>query len=291
MDLHPDELSGSDEAVHFNVELKGFHLNTPDDKDDIDLKDLDSHAVLDSGSTICLMPNDQVQAIHDQFDVVAIDGLLAPFADCAWRGEKGDGYSFDFRFNGKVIRVPLSEMIVNAYADMQDELMLDPEARRLFGDWDSICIFGIGSTADFGFDGDGFTLLGDTFLRSAYVVYDLANEQIGLAQANFDTDETDLVDIESGDLPEVKGVEGQSDLPEDPEVNDDDDNTDDGDDDDDRSATAGPATRTVTVDVNEPTGEEFGDDDAAILLSNPFSGGKPTAFAFMGFMAGVMLLL
>ncbi|KAK0387903.1 hypothetical protein NLU13_4148 [Sarocladium strictum] len=210
MDLHPDELSDQDEALHFNVKLTGFRANSPDDANDIDLGTLDSHAVLDSGSTICLMPDDQVQKIHEEFGVVAIDGLLAPFADCAWRGDKGRGYSFDFKFEGKVIRVPLSEMVVNAYEEVQDQLMGDPEARRLFGSWDSVCIFGIGSTADFGFEGDGFTLLGDTFLRSAYVVYDLANEQIGLAQANHDTDESDLVEIKTGDLPDVKGVEEAS---------------------------------------------------------------------------------
>lgn len=291
MDIHPDELSGEDEALHFNVKLTGFHANTPDDADDIDLGNLDSHAVLDSGSTICLMPDDQVQKIHEEFGVVAIDGLLAPFADCAWRGDKGKGYSFDFKFEGKVIRVPLSEMIVNAYEDFQDELMRDPEARRLFGDWDSVCIFGIGSTADFGFQGDGFTLLGDTFLRSAYVVYDLANEKIGLAQANHDSDESDLVEIKSGTgLPDVQGVEGQSDLPENPE---DDDNQGDDDDDDSRQTSSeAPVTHTVTVSSNQPTGDNFDDeDDAAILLSNPFRDGAPAAVAFMGFMAAVMVVL
>jgi hypothetical protein len=297
MELHPDELSGQDEALHFNVKLTGFHANTPDNADDIDLSNLDSFAVLDSGSTICLMPDDQVKAIHEEFGVVAIDGLLAPFADCAWRGDKGKGYSFDFKFEGKVIRVPMSEMIVNAYEEIQEELMRDPEARRLFGDWDSVCIFGIGSTADFGFEGDGFTLLGDTFLRSAYVVYDLANEQLGLAQAVHDSDESDIVDITSGDLPKVQGVEGQSDLPKDPEdsENDNDQDQDQNDDDgqdDDRQGSEGPVTRTVTVSSNQPTGADFGDDDdAAILLSNPFREGAPAAVGFMGFMAAVMVML
>ena len=210
MDIHPDELSKSDEALHFNVKLKGFHANTPPDADNIGLDKLDSHAVLDSGSTISLLPSGQTERIHREFGVVAIDGLLTPYVDCAWGGQKGDGYSFDFKFEGKVIRVPLSEMVIDAFASWQDELMRDPEARRLFGDWESICIFGIGSTADFGFEGDGFTLLGATFLRSAYVVYDLANEQIGIAQAKFDTDESDLVDIaKASSLPDVQGVEGQ----------------------------------------------------------------------------------
>jgi len=79
-------------------------------------------------------------------------------------------------------------------------------------DWDEVCIFGMADVTNFGYKGDSFTLLGDTFLRSAYVVYDLANEQLGLAQANLGSNETDIVEIARGDkLPEVKGVEGQQD--------------------------------------------------------------------------------
>lgn len=43
----------------------------------------------------------------------------------------------------------------------------------------SVCQFGIEPA------GDDPILFGDTFLRSAYVVYDLANNQISLAQTNF----------------------------------------------------------------------------------------------------------
>jgi hypothetical protein len=215
--------------------------------------------------------------------VIAVNGVLAPFADCAWRGDKGKGYSFDFKFEGKVIRVPLSEMVINAYAELQDELMRDPQARRLFGKWDSVCIFGIGSTADFGFKGDGFTLLGDTFLRSAYVVYDLANEQIALAQAKHDANESDVVEIKSGDLPDVQGVQGQSDLP---------DGEGGGDQGSSRPGSNPPVTRTVTVSSNKPTGEDFGDNkDGAVIISNPFRDGAPTAVAFMGFMAALMVMV
>lgn len=271
MDIHPDELSKSDEALHFNVKLKGFHTNTPEDVDDIDLGKLNSHAVLDSGSTICLLPADQTERIQREFGVVAIDGLLTPYVDCAWGGEKGDGYSFDFKFEGKVIRVPLSEMVIDAFASWQDELMRDPEARRLFGDWESICIFGIGSTANFGFEGDGFTLLGATFLRSAYVVYDLANEQIGIAQAKFDSDETDLVDIEQGSsLPDVQGVQGQS---------------------------SHHLDRTAVIRLSHPctiannsVGEEYF-LDAAGYLSNPFGSGNSAATAIITLMALLMAVL
>jgi hypothetical protein len=40
--------------------------------------------------------------------------------------------------------------------------------------------------------------LGDTFLRSAYVVYDLANNEISLAQTNFNATGTNVVEIGTG---------------------------------------------------------------------------------------------
>lgn len=41
------------------------------------------------------------------------------------------------------------------------------------------------------------TLFGDTFLRSAYVVYDLENNQIALAQTNFDAKGSNIVSFAS----------------------------------------------------------------------------------------------
>ncbi|KAA8570034.1 hypothetical protein EYC84_002371 [Monilinia fructicola] len=77
-----------------------------------------------------------------------------------------------------MIKIPLSELIFPLtnpiYAlydgDVLPDLPFSGEA----------CAFGI-------FNGsDGYYVLGDTFLRSAYVVYDLDNNQVGLAQANFE---------------------------------------------------------------------------------------------------------
>ena len=42
------------------------------------------------------------------------------------------------------------------------------------------------------------SVLGDTFLRSAYVVYDLANNEISLAQTNFNSTSSHVVEIGSG---------------------------------------------------------------------------------------------
>lgn len=201
----------SSEITSFNVRLDGFDLRTPDGETPVDLADLNSFAILDSGSTISLLPDDQVRAIWEEFGVIAFRDVLAPFIDCAYAGRAGEGYVFDFRFDGKTIEVPLDEMVIDAYDDVQDDILSDSTLRAYFGDWEGVCMFGIGSTGDFGFNTDQFTLLGATFLRSAYVVYDLENEQLGLAQANLDTEDEDIVEITAGgDLPDVTGVDRQS---------------------------------------------------------------------------------
>jgi hypothetical protein len=46
--------------------------------------------------------------------------------------------------------------------------------------------------------GDSTSVLGDTFLRSAYVVYDLSNNQISLAQTDFNSTTSSVKDIASG---------------------------------------------------------------------------------------------
>jgi hypothetical protein len=50
--------------------------------------------------------------------------------------------------------------------------------------------FGLRSTLS-----DGLNSLGDTFLKSAYVVYDLKNWKIGLAAASYAGGKDDIVEI------------------------------------------------------------------------------------------------
>lgn len=52
-------------------------------------------------------------------------------------------------------------------------------------------------------------MLGDTFLRNAYVVYDLQNNQISLAQTNFNATDSNVREIVSG----ANGVPGASSAP------------------------------------------------------------------------------
>jgi elongation factor G len=79
-----------------------------------------------------------------------------------------------------------------------DELVLDlvtsgPAPMFSSGQYEGAeaCAFGIQNSSS-----DPF-LLGDTFLRSAYVVYDLVNNQIGMAQTDFNATASNIVAFES----------------------------------------------------------------------------------------------
>ena len=187
----------------YNVAIKGFDVVSPKGDRVVDMPNLNSKAILDSGSTISLLPDDQVEAVWEEFGVRVVQGVPVPFIDCAYAGDKGRDYIFEFRFGSKTIQVPIDEMIINALAGFQDDLL----QVREFKDWEGVCMFGIGATSFFGYDTDEFTLLGATFLRSAYVVYDIANQQVALAQANLNSTESEIVEITKGDLPTVTGVD------------------------------------------------------------------------------------
>ena len=195
-----------DNVTSYMVHLQGL------DVDGAKLNSLDANAVLDSGSTISLIPDSQAQDIFRQFGVRTIKEFPAPLVDCAFRGDRGKGTKFSFKFDGKTIRVPMDEMVINAIpAELQTPLKRSKYASQFSG-WDKICVFGIGSTYDYGVRSNKFVLLGDTFLRSAYVAYDMANLQIGIAQANINTDKSNVVEVkkDAKELPSVAGVEGKS---------------------------------------------------------------------------------
>lgn len=143
---------------------------------DASVESFEAKAILDSGSTICLLPESQAQDLWNAFDIRTVQSINVPFVDCAYAGSKGDGISIDFTFSGKTISVPLNEMVVDSFAAIQDQIISDPQLSKVFSGWDSACMFGVASASDYGVDNSDFALLGDTFLRSAYVVYDLVNK-------------------------------------------------------------------------------------------------------------------
>lgn len=134
----------------------------------------DSVAVLlDSGSSLMYLPDNVAQSLYQAYGAQYDSSQGAAFVDCNLGNQKG---SLDFSFSGVTISVDMSELVITAG----------------FQRGRPICILGVSPA------GDSLSVLGDTFLRSAYVVYDLSNNQIGLAQTNFNVSASNIKEITTG---------------------------------------------------------------------------------------------
>ncbi|KAJ5972671.1 uncharacterized protein N7479_002589 [Penicillium vulpinum] len=132
--------------------------------------------LLDSGSSLSYLPDSLVEEIYNDLGVSYESDSGIGYIDCSLAEQS---ISLSYTFSSPKINVGIDEMII----DVGD--LYFKNGRRA-------CVFGIvpagGSTA----------VLGDTFLRSAYVVYDLANNEISLANTNFNTTENDVLEIGTG---------------------------------------------------------------------------------------------
>lgn len=139
--------------------------------------------LLDSGSSLMYLPDDLVTSLYTQFNAQYDSSQGAAFVDCSLAN---DATTLDFTFSSPTISVPMNELVIVAgYQRGQP-----------------VCILGIGPA------GQSTYVLGDTFLRSAYVVYDLSNNEISLAQTNFNATKSNVREIQSGTsgVPDATGV-------------------------------------------------------------------------------------
>ena len=154
--------------------------------------DLPTAVILDSGSSLTYLPN--ANAIYSALNVEYIQQSGSAFASCDLANKN---VTLDFTFTSPTISVPISELVLSLDSVDQGRESSNPgdngEGSYISGGSDeNICLFGIAPS-------QGSTpVLGDTFLRSAYVVYDLANNEISLAQTNFNSTTSHVVEIGTG---------------------------------------------------------------------------------------------
>ena len=196
------EEATSQNITSYNIELDGFAVRGASE---LTVGTFASQAILDSGSTTCILPDEQVEPIYEFLDVVTIEGVSTAFVDCG-QLTMYPNLTFDFTFSNVTVKVPLREMIVDAFGAGKTELLTDPQTEQYFQGWSGVCLFGMNSADSFGID---FALLGDTFIRSAYVVYDMGNNQIGLAQANLNSTSSNVMEF-SGNGDNVFSATGVS---------------------------------------------------------------------------------
>lgn len=137
---------------------------------------LPAAVLLDSGSSLTYLPDPIVADIFNDLGVSYDSSSGVGYVPCSLADQD---VTVSFTFSSPTIHVAANELVLNA-GDLY------------FRNGDRACVFGIVPA------GRGTAVLGDTFLRSAYVVYDLANNEISLANTNFNSSSDNILEIGTG---------------------------------------------------------------------------------------------
>lgn len=167
---------GSSQPTEFFVALTGLSFGGRriggDRKDAV---------LLDSGSSLAYLPDDLVtslyQTLNAQYD--PSQGLATVSCDLI-----GSSTTLDFSFSGATISVPMAELVIPVQSSSGSPFGISNVPQ--------VCLFAIEPA------GGNTAVLGDPFLRSAYVVYDLGNNQISMAQTNFNATSSTIREIGTG---------------------------------------------------------------------------------------------
>lgn len=136
-------------------------------------------AILDSGTTITLLPDDVVASVYAELGATVSQELGGTIVPCNLGNNDGTlNYGFGGT-GGPTIKVAMSQLVL----PITDSSGNAPT----YNNGETICQLGIEAAQGFP------VLFGDTFLRSAYVVYDLDNNQIALAQTDFNATGSNVV--------------------------------------------------------------------------------------------------
>lgn len=182
--IQPDSHSGT--LTSFTVALTSINIAGRSGNSQYSRSNLEIPVILDSGTTLTYLPDDIAnEIIHGVGATTSREyGTVVP---CS-RADTAGTFSFGFGgAGGPVINVPLNELVVPLYDRAGNTVR--------FRSGQTACTFGINAAAG------APNLFGDTFLRSAYVVYDLQNNLIGLANTNFNATASDIVEISGTTIP------------------------------------------------------------------------------------------
>jgi hypothetical protein len=185
VEIYPSQLqNGQTIYTSFTVAFTSLSATSDSGTDQLTPSNYAEPAILDSGTTITLLPNDVAQVVFDEFGAQMSQELGAVVVPCALANKTG---SLTFGFGGAggpSIAVNVSQLVL--------PLTLPNGQVPQYSNGADACQLGIQAA------GDLPVLFGDTFLRSAYVVYDLDNNRIALAQTDFDSTGSNVVAFASG---------------------------------------------------------------------------------------------
>ncbi|KXS99928.1 hypothetical protein AC578_906 [Pseudocercospora eumusae] len=170
----------------FTIELTAVGLSG--DPEEFSATSREIH--LDTGASLSYLPDDTTQAIWNRLGARYLEEYGVAIADCSLAATDD---TIDFRFsNDLTIQVAMREMVI-------------PLSTGLGVD---VCFVGVlpAARSPLSTSDRQYLILGDTFLRSAYVVYDLQNNEISMAQTFFNTTDSNVMEIANGtDMPSGTG--------------------------------------------------------------------------------------
>ncbi|WLF78348.1 aspartyl protease [Lodderomyces elongisporus] len=146
--------------VRFEVELQGISFNSSGDSTSI--SDESIGVVLDSGSTLSYIRSSEIESIAKQLSGRYSSSSGVYIVSCDYLDSDN---TLDLDFGNVTIRVPISDLVLQATR--------------------SQCYLGLFEQSS----SSSYILFGDNILRSAYIVYDLENYEISLAQAYYTNSE------------------------------------------------------------------------------------------------------
>ncbi|KAG9243499.1 aspartic peptidase domain-containing protein [Calycina marina] len=184
---------GQTDFEHPLISFTSLAITTPSGSQTLTPDDYAYPAILDSGTTVTVVPDFIANAIYAQTGAVYFSQYGVAAVPCGVRDVAG---TLDFGFggpNGPIIKVPIGDLIFPAIFAGQP--VAYPNSTQM------ACQFGINPSSTRGLP-DGYPVpFGDSMMRSAYIAYDYANKRIALAQTIYNVTDEDVVKFESPGAP------------------------------------------------------------------------------------------
>ncbi|KAI1393027.1 acid protease [Hypoxylon trugodes] len=160
--------------------------------------------VLDSGTTFTYLPTDLAKQVWREVGAEYWDEVGVALLPCDMENSEGH-FSFGFAgTGGPVINVTMDELVLPLTTGRATQF---PSGQYRGQD---ACQFGIQNFSS----SSASYLLGDTFMRSAYVVYDLINNEIGIAPTDFNATDSNVVAFpsEGAQIPSATAAPNQAEV-------------------------------------------------------------------------------
>jgi Eukaryotic aspartyl protease len=184
--IQPDSPAGI--ITSFTVALDGFKVVDAAGASPFSPSNMATPVIFDSGTTVTYMPDEIANKLYEGVGAVNsnVYGVVVP-CDV---GTSNATFEFTFgNAKGPRIVAPIAQFVLPFPSEFP--------APTFHGSGKVGCRWGILASQG------RPNLFGDTFLRGAYVVYNLENNEVAIAQANLNSTSSNIVEIAGKKLPNI----------------------------------------------------------------------------------------